>query len=71
MDDSVTDQESDPAWLGPLINNVFAGRVEEIGRRSDSYVRIGTGRNDVTAFGAAHLPIPWALRRTRRFSSYS
>lgn len=55
--------------LSEIATSVFAGRVQQIIGRSDGYVRIGDGDERI-AFGNAHLPIPWKLRRVRRFAPY-
>jgi len=56
-------------YLRDLVDAVFAGAVEESGWH-DGFARIKT-RDALVRVGALHLPVPWRLRKVRRYESYA
>jgi len=66
---------ADPAALamlvGRMLSAIFAGHVVEAGRKGDSFARITLPDGEVLPVGAAHLPLPWELRRKRGYRPYS
>lgn len=62
-------QETDLGYLRDLVQAVLAGRVEESGSVRDGHGRIYTNHG-VVRVGAMHLPLPWRLRKTRRYEPY-
>ena len=62
-------QDDLPERCGPIVENVLAGRVVVIGKRSNAFVRIGA-EADAVLIGAQHMPLPWGAGRVRRFGAY-
>lgn len=63
------DAQKSLPYLRELVDAVFAGAVEESGREDSAFARIQT-RNALVRAGAVHLPLPWRLRKVRRYESY-
>ena len=55
--------------LRDIVDAVFAGAVEESGWQ-DGFARIRT-KDGLVHVGAMHLPVPWRLRRVRRYEPYA
>ena len=53
-----------------LLTAVFAGRFLEAGPRKDAFARVDTEDGPRTV-GRMSLPLPWRLRRTRRYAAYA
>lgn len=66
--------DADPDQLADdvrtILEAVFAGRFVEAGRVGDAFAKVSTRHGD-RVLGAAHLPVPWRLRRTRTYAPYS
>lgn len=58
------------AELGRIVRAVLAGGMEQSGRGGRYFARIGDA-DGVVGVGAMHAPLPWQLRRRRRFAAYS
>ena len=56
-------------YLRELVDAVFAGAVEEAGRKESAFARIQT-KDALVQVGAVHLPLPWRLRKVRRYEPY-
>ncbi|HEX8080515.1 MAG TPA: hypothetical protein VF557_09935 [Jatrophihabitans sp.] len=56
-------------YLRDVVDAVFAGAVEESGWKENAFARIRT-KDGLVQAGAVHLPLPWRLRRVRRYESY-
>lgn len=61
--------EEQLARLGRIVRAVLAGRMVEAGRGGRCFARIDTADGPVRV-GAVHAPLPWRLRRRRRFAAY-
>ncbi|HEV2887172.1 MAG TPA: hypothetical protein VGX49_09705 [Jatrophihabitans sp.] len=57
------------ARFGRIVAAVLAGRMVQAGRGGCCFARIDTADGPVRV-GAVHAPIPWSLRRHRRFAAY-
>lgn len=49
---------------------IFAGDFVEAGSRKNGFARIRLDDGSVATVGEMHLPVPWRLRRTRRYDPY-
>jgi hypothetical protein len=54
-----------------ILVGVCAGRFAEAGRLGDSFARVNDEDGETIRLGAMSLPIPWTLRRRRRYEPYS
>jgi hypothetical protein len=63
------DVQASLPYLRDVVDAVFAGAVEESGWQ-DAFARIRT-RDGLVGVGAMHLPVPWRLRRVRRYEPYT
>lgn len=59
---------ADLDYIGDLAAAVFAGNLEEAERGGFARLTLSGGR--VVGIGSVHLPIPWKLRRTRKYAPY-
>lgn len=58
------------AYIGSILASVFAGDFEEAGF-GDAFARVRLGDGTIVRLGNMHLPLPWRLRRTRRYAPLS
>lgn len=61
-------QVADLDYIGELAAAVFEGNLEETERGGFGRLSLLDGR--VIRIGVLHLPIPWKLRRVRRYAPY-
>jgi hypothetical protein len=67
--------DDDPEALGEVVRqvltSVYAGRVQETGMRGDARVKVIMEGWKVWRGGSIGLPVPWPLRRVRRYAPLS
>jgi hypothetical protein len=59
------------AQLRQFLAAIFAGRFVEAGRGDDRFARVELAPDERISVGAAHLPIPWTMRRRHYYDAYS
>jgi hypothetical protein len=57
--------------LSEFLPAIFSGAFEEAGFGSDRFARVNLPNGKTASVGAMHPPFPWALRRRKRYASYS
>lgn len=66
--------DNDPAalagYVGSILAAVFAGDVEEAGF-GDAFARVHLRDGTTIRLGNMHLPLPWRVRRKRRYAPLS
>lgn len=58
------------AYVEIILTAVFAGDFEEAGV-GDAFARVHMGNGRTVHLGIMHLPLPWRLRRKRRYAPLS
>lgn len=58
------------AYVGSILTAVFGGRFEEAGM-GDAFARVHLPDGTTERVGNMHLPLPWRLRRKRRYAPLS
>ena len=58
------------AYIGNILTAVFAGDFEEAGL-GDAFARVHVRDGTTARLGNMHLPLPWRLRRQRRYAPLS
>jgi hypothetical protein len=61
--------DAELASFGTIVRAVLAGRVVQAGWAGRRFARID-GADGLVRVGAVHAPLPWRLRRRRRFAAY-
>lgn len=56
--------------LADMLDAIFAGRFDEAGQPGDGFARLRFRDGRMAAVGSVHLPLPWRLRRHRRYAAY-
>lgn len=57
--------------LEQYLTGILRGEFEEGGSGSDRFARVSLPDGRTARVGSVHLPVPWALRRRKRFQPYA